>query len=86
MPFTSTDEARNVVPEAEAKPNHTVEVAAVLVPLVIVSLVKMEFVENRLVDVTAVAVPFVKVRAPSDVAPITVNVEVTVELAAIYPP
>jgi hypothetical protein len=49
-------------------------------------LVKEAFVANRLVVVTLVPVPFVKVTFWRDVSPRTVNVDVTVEEAAMSPP
>ena len=81
IPFTSTAPAFKVVPLAVANPSQTLEVAAVNEAFVNVPLV-----EKRLVDVTFVPVPFVKVSVPSVDAPITVNVEVTVELEPMNPP
>jgi len=86
IPFTSTALAFKVVPLAVAKPSQTLEVAAVNDAFVIEPFVAVRFVEKRLVDVTFVPVPFVKVSVPSVDAPITVNVEVTVELEPMNPP
>jgi hypothetical protein len=61
-------------------------VAFVPESVVIVPFVAETFVPNKFVVVTLVAVPFVKVSVPSVVPPITVNVEVTVELAPMKPP
>jgi hypothetical protein len=53
-PFTRTDDARRVEPEAVANPSQTEEVAEVKLRVLIVP-----FVEKRLVLVTFVPVPFV---------------------------
>jgi len=86
IPFTSTAPAFKVVPLAVANPSQTLEVAAVKVALVIAPLVAVRLVENKFVEVTFVPVPLVKVSVPRVVPPITVKVDVTVELAPMKPP
>jgi hypothetical protein len=85
-PFTAIAEALSVVPEAVPNPNHEVEVPLVKLSEPIVPDCANKLVEEAVVEKEFVVVAFVAVSVPSVVAPTTVNVEVTVEDAAMRPP